>query len=95
MLFSVIDVETTIELSITFGGNFVHIPTAEYIGGGTLVVKNVGGPHMGKFELDMLCATEGITEVKGYYVLDKGAFHIIAESNTYRFILCEGFIEKG
>lgn len=68
---------------------------ALYDGGGTLVVKNVGGHHMDKNSLDGLCAIEGIRDVKAYYVLDKGGFVYLRDSMHIGHYFVEGIMRKG
>ena len=71
--------DACLDLTLRFGGEFVHVPTVVYIGGASLVVRNVVGMHMDRLELEKMCAREGIAPVKGFYVIHEGGFLLLNE----------------
>lgn len=71
--------DVSLELSLTFGGSFVHVPVGQYVGGGTVVLSllEIQGAQMGLAELMALCVEEGIDKIRGFYTLVDGGFLLV------------------
>ena len=62
------------ELTIRFGGKFIHMPKARYVGGFSFVIADVGGSMMGRDLVSTFLGVHGIGGIKGFYWDDDGGF---------------------
>ncbi|KAL0409303.1 UNVERIFIED_CONTAM: hypothetical protein Sradi_1864700 [Sesamum radiatum] len=74
----------SITVALYFGGEFVHVPEAKYMGGRVKKFDYVNATILNKFLLDHYCGMAGIGERRNFYIIMNKGFKLLIDDNDIK-----------
>ena len=94
--FTVVDIgKHPVDLTVRYGGTFVHVPIAKYIGGDSILFKGVAGGLVGDEYIRGMCSNFEIHNIKAFYILEGNGFRLVRAQEQFMSLFSKAIIYSG